>query len=235
MSLVSQLFPRVRVMKMHYTSTRPYVLNGYTLVCPFAQELRINDIYDPLTNITGWDNVSATMYTLMASQYGRYVVLGSKAVFTIRQASQMNVQDMKASGIYTPNIAESLYSSLPTPTIRFGLILDNDRTYTGKSTYTDFIGSKFHKFKDVTMSHYLRTKCVLSIGYSPKKYFGLPSSDLDVGAAINASPAKICNATVYCQELSQSLNISTQYIVTAEIFYTVKFMDPKDYQLGQGR
>lgn len=57
----------------------------------WGRQFRCNSVYDPDTAVTGASNVSASLYTFMASYYKRSQVIWSKAKFTLRQEATWSI------------------------------------------------------------------------------------------------------------------------------------------------
>lgn len=234
-ALVSQVFPTRRMMTHSWTYY--YTANVATgnFQNPFGGAyVKVNNLYDPYSGITGWGNVVPSLYTLMAGQYNRYTVLGAKVIMVIRPHTLFNVA--ATNTILSGNGGGSVYAGVNNPPMRFGLVLDDNATLS-ETSYDKLVGAKFHTYRDMTPNitgdrpNYVTLKSY----FSAKKFFGEGKMDDTYGAAVGSAPTKQAYVIPYAQVLDQtSAPVCNVFGIHWKVSFKVLWSNPKDYVNYQG-
>ena len=166
---IAQVFPNRRLLTHTYTCTIPTnvtVASPATVVS--SPVLKINSMYDPFTGVTGAWNVTPSMYTLMATYYNNYSVIGAKCYITIRSTSQFNLAYV--NGTVSGTGGGSVYPAVSIPPMRWGVFLDESGGTTLQD-YPSFEPLRFHKYTHMQQTPFNAPVARLRIGYSPRKFF----------------------------------------------------------------
>ena len=230
---IAQIFPARRCVVHTYTATMPTsitVASPATVVA--APLLKINSMYDPYTGVTGTFNVSPSMYTMMSAYYNHYSVIGTRIYVTIRSTSQMNLAAVGATASGTG--PGSLYAAVNIPPTRWGCFLDESGG-TALQDYPAFEQLRFHRYGHMQQTPFNAPVLRLKLGYSPKKFFGLPWNEPTVGADVGYDPTKLCRLLIYGQPLDMStVGALGSYMISVTLKMKVIWTAPKDVNVGQG-
>lgn len=218
-------FPAVKVVRCVYHAYDPFtmpdaVAGTAVLQTGLTMHIRMNDPYDPCTDIAGVFNDTSGGYELFSSYYNRYVVLGSKLVVKLM-----------ANGVY--NGGENALEYTATPLV-WGVKLDDDDTF-GFAGWEAAACDKNVKWKTFKVG--LGDQCKsqkITVKYSPRKWFGVQdvrdSTDAsNIGSTTGSSPGRLVYAIPFFQ-YADKVTPSTLRGFGIEVFLyqTVQFMLPKD-------
>lgn len=210
-------FPPNKLVRCTYwfnqlgTFSADNLLNGFGTNCV----MRMDSPYDPNYGSTGTFNLSSAGYKLYASLYNQYIVLGAKAVYTLRQTS----------------------TTVNTP-IRWGVKLDEDALINGFITNGTWVGiasdpntrSKNFQFKADGSA-----VSTVVIKYSPRRFHGINNpkdNKHSIGAAVGNNPTDTTFAVPWYQSINCSTALSaTTYSLSIKLTQLVNFSDLKDISL----
>lgn len=230
---IAQIFPARRVMSHTYTCTYPLnvTVASPASIAPYPL-LKVNSMYDPWTGVTGVWNVTPSMYTLMSTYYKHYSVLGVKATVVVRNTSQFNLPAVNPTASGTGG--GSVYSAVNIPAMRWGCFLDENGGTT-IADYPSFEPLRFHKYSHMQPTPFTAPSCKFTIGYSPKKFFGLKWDEPSVGSNTGADPSKLCNLVIYGQPLDMAtVPVLGTFMINVRLKMKVMWTIPLDVDSGQG-
>lgn len=215
------LYPDNLMMKHTWTYTSNAVVANANLYV-HSPTLKINSLYDPDSNSTGWGNVSCSNYHNLKNIYNRYHVLGARIVVTVRPISMFNFAAVSGG--------TSTYSAVSCPPIRWGMYIDDNGVVEEGDSYEKIIGNKYHVYRDLQCNNNgsQDNKVTLIRKWSSRKYFGYTNDDRAV-PFVGFDPANVVYAVVYGQVLDKSSSpIQNTYAITWNVSFIAKWSEIKE-------
>lgn len=148
--------------------------------------IRLNNPYDPCTNVTGTFNLQSTFWEFYRSIYKSYVVTGAKVNITCHQSSAPNINYM-ANDIST-------YVTVPTNPVKWGVQINDTGSLaiTTLGSWANLVGDPMTKMSTLRPNAIGNGKSSLQIKWSARKHFGVADvkADRSYGALTNAAPSQ---------------------------------------------
>lgn len=166
-----------------------------------------NGLYDPNNAILGLFNQSAMLYDYMANIYNRYEVISCKAVFTFRQGTLDTPDYDIGCGVRLDDTGGSLFNS----GITFQASRNDPRNKTG------ILKCDYNRGGQCTITHYW------------SKFQVTRGREADIDSAVGSNPTVKFYFIPYISQLGPTItNGSSKITVSANFYYKVRWIEPKD-------
>lgn len=218
-----------KVVKMRWYASYPVVIGSNGLVT--GSRLRMNCVADP-DGITGgnWGDKVPAGYRLYSRLYDRYTVIGSKAVYTLRQTRMVNPCPVNPTTSGTGGGSIRL-STMINPIV-WGVKLDQDNSLNSMSAWYQVVSDRDVRHKTFAPGMLNNGFQRIVMKYSPRKFYGVkdPVGEESISADMGAVPARTatCIPWFQFQDLSASFSEVAEYLLQVNVYYTVVLTEPHD-------